>query len=324
MNPYIGHSLQVSGIEEHRLIGGKGDGLRVYEITNGRGMELTVSPDRNGDILRLRCHGINLSYMSPCGYVAPAYYDMSGNNWLRSFTAGFLTTCGIDNVGVPCEDDGENLSLHGTIANNPCETAYFYREDEAMVVRTETRDETLFGRKFRLSRTLTVSTCENLFVIEDKIRNTGDRREPFEILYHMNMGYPLLDEDSVVDIPSVEVKARDAHAEEDILNWMKMETPQAGYIERCYYHSFAKGKGMAGIYQPKHHIGLRILFDADELDGFVEWKMMGIRDYVLGLECGNCYPDGRDVMRKTGMLKFLNPGEEKQYRVRVAVEQMEF
>ena len=32
--------------------------------------------------------------------------------------------------------------------------------------------------------------------IEDEIENTGDRTEPLEILYHMNMGYPLLDEDS--------------------------------------------------------------------------------------------------------------------------------
>jgi hypothetical protein len=45
--------------------------------------------------------------------------------------------------------------------------------------------------------------------------------------------------------------------------------------------------------------------------------MMGVRDYVLGLECGNCLPDGRDVMRRTGMLKFLEPGEKKTYRVKV-------
>ena len=36
--------------------------------------------------------------------------------------------------------------------------------------------------------------------------------------------------------------------------------------------------------------------------------MMGAYDYVLGLEPGNCRPDGRDVMRKTGMLKTLVPG----------------
>ena len=47
--------------------------------------------------------------------------------------------------------------------------------------------------------------------------------------------------------------------------------------------------------------------------------MMGVRDYVLGLECGNCYPDGRDVMRKTGMLKFLEPGEKIDYQVTVRV-----
>ena len=47
--------------------------------------------------------------------------------------------------------------------------------------------------------------------------------------------------------------------------------------------------------------------------------MMGIRDYVLGLECGNCYPDGRDVMRRTGMLKYLAPGEEITYTVTVSI-----
>lgn len=30
----------------------------------------------------------------------------------------------------------------------------------------------------------------------------------------------------------------------------------------------------------------------------------------LGLEPGNCNPDGRDVMRKNGTLRFLSPGEK--------------
>lgn len=50
MNRYIGHDSQLFGVEEHRLIGGKGDGMRLYEINYGKGLELTVSPDRNGDI----------------------------------------------------------------------------------------------------------------------------------------------------------------------------------------------------------------------------------------------------------------------------------
>ena len=65
---------------------------------------------------------------------------------------------------------------------------------------------------------------------------------------------------------------------------------------------------------------MEITFDAEKLDGFVEWKMMGVRDYVLGLECGNCYPDGRDVMRKEGMLKFLNPGQSQEYEVHIRLK----
>lgn len=245
---------------------------------------------------------------------------MIGSNWLHSFTAGFLTTCGLQAVGSPCHDEGEELPLHGSIANLPCEQTYWTEEEGALVIHTVTKDESIFGRKLRLSRKIQVSTEKNSFVIEDSIMNTGDRVEPLEILYHMNMGYPLLDEDSIIDIPSVEVIPRDDHAAEDIDHWMHMEKPTAGYQERCYYHKFADEAGSARIYQPKQDVGLTISFDAKELDGFVEWKMMGVRDYVLGLECGNCYPDGRDVMRKTGMLKCLQPGETKVYRVMVVVE----
>lgn len=317
MNPYIGHDSQLYGVEEHRLVGGKGDGMRLYEISNGRGLELTVSPDRAGDTTRLRFRGINMSYLSPCGYVAPAYYDSVGSNWLQSFTAGFLTTCGLQAVGSPCVDEGEELPLHGSIANLPCEQAYWTEEEGMLVVHTTVKDETIFGRKLRMEREVRVSTMENAFTICDVIENTGDRTEPLEVLYHMNMGYPLLDEDSIVNISSAEVRPRDDHAAADLANWMQMEKPTAGYQERCYYHRFSGRDGYASICQPKLGLGLEIRFDAGELDGFVEWKMMGVRDYVLGLECGNCYPDGRDVMRRTGMLKFLKPGEKKAYRVEI-------
>lgn len=317
MNPYIGHDSQSCGIEEHRLVGGKGDGIRLYEVNNGKGLSLTISPDRSGDITRLRYKGMNMSYMSPCGYVAPAYYDSKGSNWLASFTAGFLTTCGLQAVGSPCVDDSEELPLHGSISNTPCEQSYWTKEQERLIVHTITKDEQIFGRKLELKRQIIVSTKENEFEIVDTITNTGDRIEPMEILYHMNMGYPLLDEDSIISIPSIEVTPRDEHAAKDIANWMRMEKPTAAYKERCYYHKFADQIGAASIFQPKLNMRLSITFDAKNLDGFVEWKMMGVRDYVLGLECGNCYPDGRDIMRKTGMLKFLQPGESKEYHVKI-------
>lgn len=312
MNPYIGHESQLYSAEMHRLAGGKGDGMRLLEIRNGKGMELTVSPDRGCDISRLLFRGVSLSYFSPCGYVAPAYYESKGADWLKSFTAGFLTTCGLQAVGDPCTDDGEELPLHGSIANQPAARVYWEKTEDTITVHAMIPDEVMFGRKLRLNRTIAVSLKENSFTVTDRIENTGDRLEPVEILYHMNMGYPMLDEDSIVTIPSDTVTPRDDHAAEDLSNWMHMEKPQAGYQERCYYHTFGQ-QGEAGIYQPKLNMGLQILFDPKSLDGFVEWKMMGVRDYVLGLECGNCYPDGRNVMREKGMLKFLAPDGQLTY-----------
>lgn len=316
MNPYIGHESQLYGIEEHLLVGGKGNGMRLLQLNNGMGLEMTVLPDRCCDISRLRLNGVNLSYFSPCGYVAPAYYDARDSQWLKSFTAGFLTSCGLEAVGSPCVDNGEVLPLHGSIANQPAEHVWWYEDSEDLVIRALVRDEVLFGRKLKMLREIRVSKADNLFTIRDTIENTGDRTEPLQILYHMNMGYPLLDEDSILTIPSDDVVPRDEHAAVDLSNWMNMEKPQTGYVERCYYHKFT-GPGSAAIYQPKLGIELKIFFDPAQLDCFVEWKMMGVRDYVLGLECGNCYPDGRDAMRKKGMLKFLEPGCSVQYTVSV-------
>ena len=293
--------------------------MRLLEVNNGKGLEMTVSLDRCADISRLRFKGINMSYFSPCGYVAPAYYQPTGTDWLKSFTAGFLTTCGLEAVGSPCTDEGVEYPLHGTIANTPAEQAYWFEENDELVVRATMKDEVLFARKMRLSREYRISLKNNEFEIIDTIENTGDSEQAMEILYHMNMGYPLLDEDSVVTIPAKEVVPRNEHAANDIENCLKVIKPEAGYIERCYYHKFADENGKASIYQPKLGMGLEISFNAKELDGFVEWKLMGVRDYVLGLECGNCYPDGRDVMRNIGMLKFLQPGEKKTYRVKISM-----
>ena len=316
MNPYIGHDSQLYGIEEYRLTGGRADGMRMLRVNNGKGLELTISLDRCADISRLQCKGINMSYMSPCGYVRPEYYDSAGTGWLNSFTAGFLTTCGLQNVGSACVDNGESLPFHGSISNIPAEHVWWNEEEECLVVHAVIKDEVLFGAKLRLTREIKVKLMENSFEICDMIENTGDETQPFEILYHMNMGYPLLDEDSALNIPSAGVRPRDDRAAEGIDSWAQLLPPQPGFKEQCYYHKF-DGDGRASLYQPKLGQGVEISFDSKELDGFTQWKMLGVRDYVLGLECGNCYPDGRDIMRSSGMLKFLSPGEKKAYRVGV-------
>ena len=318
MNQYIGHESQYRGVEEHRLVGGRGDGMRLLQVRNGKGLEFTVSADRAADISRLVFNGMNMGYFAPCGYVAPACYDDREDQFLKSFTAGFLTTCGLNNAGSPCEDEGESLPLHGSIGNTPAEHIYWESDEREIRIHAKVVDARLFSHKLTLHRTISCSLTENVFSLEDRIVNEGDGPYPVEVMYHMNMGYPLLTEDTLVYIPSDRVIARDARAAEGLGEWNRMRKPEAGFTEQCYYHSF-NGEGKAGVFQPAEGLGLLISFDSKNLGYLTQWKMMGVRDYVLGLEPGNCNPDGRKKMREAGALKILAPEEEVTYRFTVSM-----
>lgn len=309
---YLGHEGQLAYVEEHRLVGGKGDGMRLLEVNNGKGLACTVAADRCADLYRVSFMGRNMGFFSPAGYVAPAYYESDGVNWLKSFTAGFLTTCGLTAVGSPCVDEGEELPLHGTIGNTPAEHIWYHREKDALVIEADIRDARMFSRKLMLHRKLEFSTTENKLTLTDTVENHGDDTSPLMILYHMNMGYPLLSEQSEVVIPSAQVTPRNDHAAKDLDTCLKMLKPTPNFEEQCYFHAFEK-HGQAKIFNPEIGLGLSIDFEADNLNSFCEWKMMGKHDYVLGLEPGNCLPDGRDVMRKEGKLEFLAPGASRTF-----------
>lgn len=320
---YIGHESQLYGVEELRLVGGRGDGMRLMQLRNGKGLELTISEDRCADISRLRYRGENLSFFSAGGYAAPAYYDSVGDGWLKGFTAGFLTTCGLTAAGQSCIDEGNPIGLHGSIGNTPAERVCWDMDETSISIRALMRESRIFSDKLTLKRCIVCSKEQNSFTIIDEIENIGDRTSPLMIIYHMNMGYPLLSEDSEIWIPAETVVPRNAHAAEDLDTWNRILPPTRGFEEQCYYHCFGKRPGLAAIFNPKLGFGLKITFDAQNLDRFTEWKMMGYKDYVLGLEPGNCTPDGRDALRKNGQLRFLAPGEKKTYQVTVTIIESE-
>ncbi len=311
MNEYIGNPLQVRGAEQYTLQDGAGNGMRFVCVRNGRGLEAWISLDRCADLSRVTFCGDNIGYFAPCGYVAPSYYDGVGLGFLKSFTAGFITTCGLSAVGSPCEDDGEVLPLHGTISHKPARLLALEENEEGLTVRAEVLDARLFGRKLRLVRTYTFSYTEDSIVMSDAVTNLADVTSPYMVLYHCNMGYPLLDEHADVRVPNNGITPRDDHAAAYMDTALSMQKPQTGYAECCYYYDILEKDGIAraGIYSPTINKGVVLSYDKEQLPCFVEWKMMGKSDYVLGLEPGNCTPDGRDVLRKNGKLRFLEPNQ---------------
>jgi len=309
MKNYVGNNLQIRGAEALVLQGGKGNGMHFLYVRNGLGLEAWVSLDRAGDISRLNFKGDNMGYFSPCGYVAPTYYEKEGTGFLKSFTAGFFTTCGLTAVGAPCVDEDGEAPMHGTISNTPAELLAVEEDNDCLTVKLRVIDAVIFGKKIVLNRIYSFSYKENIFSVEDTVTNEGDTAIPYMIMYHCNMGYPLLSENSILKIPNKSVNPRDREAEKYIDTALKMEKPQACFAERCYYYDVLENNNLAtvGIYNEDIAKGVILNYKKDTLPCFTEWKMMGKRDYVLGLEPGNCTPDGRDVLRKKGTLKFLQP-----------------
>lgn len=309
---YLGQTLQICGVEEHRLVGGRGDGMRLLEVRNGRGLQFTVSADRCCDLSRLSLDGVNFGFFSASGYVHPAYYDGQGKGSEGSFTGGFLATCGLHNVGAPCMDEGEQLPLHGAVGNLPAEHVLWDVEEDRVWLRGTVPHGGFYAPKLVLTRTLSVSRQKNELTLTDRVRNAGDSVSPLMMLYHINLGYPLLSETAQVYIPSRRVVPRDFRAAEGLAEWSRMAPPQAGFAEQCYFHEF-DGPGEAGVYNPVLGKGVSIRFDGGELPKFTQWKMLGCGEYVLGLEPGNCLPNGRADARARGELQFLPPGEERSF-----------
>ncbi len=312
MKNHIGLNFQIRGAERYTLGDGRGKGMEFLYVRNGLGLCAWISMDRAGDISRLEFEGANMGFMSPCGYVAPTYYEKEGTGFLKSFTAGFFTTCGLTAVGSPSEDDGEVTPLHGTISHIPALLRSIEEDEDSLKIKLWVSDAVILGRKQLHERVYTFSYREKTSTVSDTVKNEGDIESPYMIMYHCNMGYPLLSEESILKIPYNSITARTDNALEHIDSALKMEPPQPNFLERCYYYDLKEtdSKAQVGIFNPELGKGLVMSFSKAQLPEFIEWKMMGRRDYVLGLEPANCTPDGRAVMREQGKLKFLKPDEE--------------
>jgi hypothetical protein len=285
---------------------------------------MTILLDRCLDIAHLRFNGVNIGYIAPCGIVAPQYFSDKAFDFLRSFTVGFLTTAGLSSIGTPCEDYDESLGLHGRISNMPAENVSIEVEEEngrpVFKVRGMMREARLFGEYLTLTREIACVYGEKKFTITDTVENKSFKLLPYMHLYHCNYGYPLLSKNAKLLLPSKNVTPRNEHASHGLARWNRMELPQDDYEEMCYYHDLAcdkNGDTFSGIYNPDLELGVVTHFNKQVLDQFVEWKMMGKGEYVLGLEPGNARVESRAVERKFGRLKQLKPGEKKVCRLTV-------
>ena len=321
-----GDISQLFGVKEYVMKGGMKEGTRVLEANNGSGLIFSVLPDRGLDISYLSYKGINMSYISKTGVVGPQFYESRGLGFHRSFFGGFLTTCGLRNVGTPVLDDEEEFELHGRISHIPAEEVYSYVEwtEKGPVIKIggKMREARLFGEHLTLKREISVEPGCNIININDVIENEGFKDEIIMLLYHFNLGYPFVDKCSYFICPTKKVEPRDEDAAAGKETYDKCHEPVRSYKEQVFYHEPEAdecGNTYAGFVNPELNIKAIIKFNKNQLCNITQWKQLGEGEYVIGIEPCNCRVEGRVKQRQRGDAEILRPGEKKTVNLKVEI-----
>jgi hypothetical protein len=324
---HVGHMDQIAGIRLVEAADGPARGTRMLQVWTGSDLYFDVLADRSLDIGACRYKGVPLAWASSVGVVHPAYYEPEGLGWLRSFGGGLLATCGLDQFGSPSSDAGEEFGLHGRVGNLPATSVgyrtYWDGDDYELEISGQVRQTRVFGENLVLRRRISTRLRSNKIWIEDTVTNEGFALQPHMILYHFNLGFPLVSEDSRLILEAEETVPRDADAEPGLAEWMNFHAPTAGYREQVFWHApaaDAEGKVHIELKNPALDIGLRWTYDKASLPHLFEWKMMGQGMYVVGVEPANSSGmRGRAVARQADDLPHMEPGESRSYAIEVEV-----
>jgi hypothetical protein len=216
--------------------------------------------------------------------------------------------------------------MHGRISNIPgeevCASTTWEGDIPVMTISGQMREARFFGENMLLKRKITCPYGKSRFRIHDSVENLGFKRELLMILYHFNLGYPLLDADAVLLLPGSVVDPRDAEASKGVESWHQMQPPTNAYAEQVFYHDLRtdmEGNTCAALVNHRLELGVAFHYNKKQLLNLTQWKQMGEGEYALGIEPGNCYVGGRLDPRNQDILEYLEPGESKNFDVEVEI-----
>ena len=344
----VGDISQIAGFRTSTRTEGNEKGVSAVDFYTGTGFFFTVLPDRGLDISFASYRGIPLCWRSSTGDVAPHFYETQGDGWLRSFYGGLLTTCGMVNVGSANEDVDEQLGLHGRVSNIPAKNVWAdtrWEGDRYQIwIQGKVRETSVFGHNLERTRRVSTELGSNSVKIEDLVENIGWQQAPLMILFHINIGWPILDQSTEFFAPSTQVKQHIAPSGQQATTGQhdQFDSPQPDCQEQVFLHDMqADGNNhvyvilanrdfnlepasnldaaMESASSNKRGIGIYVRYHKTQFPRFVQWKMLGESIYCVGLEPANCGIAGRATERATGEVQHLEPGGRRHYEVEIGV-----
>ena len=299
------------------------NGTRIIEAYNSSGLNFTLLPDRGMDIWMAHYKGVPLTWISQGSPHPPD----NGQTWLQQFNGGLLTTCGLTHVGPREQDEltGEVRDLHGrysrlSAGETSIERHWYGNSDYSAWLNTEVAESRLFGEQLVLRRSYGLELGQATITIWDTVTNRSDEPVPLMLLYHFNLGYPLVRESARLHTPNIAVYPRDPAAQAGYQRWWEYGSGTPRYREQVFFHHLkAKPNGFTKVMLGNEDLALALDWDTTGLPYFTQWKNTRQGIYVSGIEPGNCIPEGQNSARRNNRLMMLEPGQEYRSAISVTV-----
>ena len=315
---------------KRRLSGGLSDGVDVLDVDNGL-LSFTVLLSKGMGVWRGKCGEVDLKWDSPVhGPVHPRHvpiFHPSGLGWLEGFDE-WIARCGLNSNGAPefTPNGVVKYPLHGRITNMPArEASVAYDPESGEIAVSGVVDEAaLFSSKLALNVSYTTSAGSSRLHVRDEVVNLGSVPAEFELLYHINNGFPLMTPGAEFFIPFEKMTPREASAQANIDRWNVClpETPDSP--ENCYLFDLAAdslGRTRVMILGAAKDRGISLSFNKNEFPHFLIWKLMRPNGdtYVTGIEpCVN-FPNTRTFEKEHGRVVTLEPGASRVFNFDIDV-----
>ena len=313
-----------------RLHGARSEGVELLRVNSGP-MEVTFLPSRGMGIWKIACDGVDIGWNSPTrGPVHPQFvpiFDPSGIGWLEGFDE-LLVRCGLQSNGAPQFTPQGQLQypLHGRIANLPVEYVEVTVDEEKgeIAIESVTCETRFLIYDLRLKSTVRLQAGSRKLKIQDVVLNASARPSSMQLLYHINIGSPVLEGGSQVHIPTERIVPRNTHAAKDIATWNQYTEPTDGYAEQVYFAKpIADESGWTTtlLANATKTLGVAVRSQTSTLPYFIVWKNTAAeRDgYVTGLEPATGFPNPRSFEETHQRVVPLGPTEQKSFELELEI-----
>lgn len=337
----IGHISQIGGVQLLMSDNGPSRGVRLLEFRTGTGFNFHVAVERGMDVSYCEYQGASLAWIPHTRLPGPWYFEQQTEfGWLRTALGGFNNSSGMVHIGNPETDSVEHYNfparpderygVHDRMALIPGELISMgerWEGDECIVeaVGKVTQAQT-YGENLVMTRRYSARIGESRFFMRDEIENAGYLPTVHMLLYHINTGFPFVDEGSELIAPfggPPQVLFGDADAN-DPESYRRFIAPQKDWVQQTFEHSMvADSEGNVAVAIVNTRLGeggqgLYVRYDKRVMPRYIEWRMMGQGQYAVGIEpCTNTF--GRDEARRLNELITLQAGERRVYEIEVGV-----